>query len=702
MGKRKLIFIIISAILFSCLTCACHKDTDASNTDSYWYGCSSFCVPAVEGYSQNVNAYIYSDGFYYLAVYSQKIDAMDGPDDYYNLYKIDSEGKEISVVELPTECVGYSEQIILADMLYCIGFNNNEYVVDINSGEIVRSEPSSENASGFYKIDDGYVKLTEEKAICYALDGSEVGSVDISNISNLNNNKPFYYKDGKSYLVKTSFDKTVFYELDFQNSHIEEVLDTDMFNKANLMINGDIVFSDTGVYTVDFDSATLIPITEWSYVDIKPAYKSTLSETNLSYGDKRFGRVYTYNDYEVELIIFNNISADVYGKRTAIIVGGYDVSTSVPIKWAVYLFNTSQDEYRVYLDEYWEKFPYSSGEEAQSQFDALIKYFNEGNAPDIYFGSNFDYRYMYNSGLVADMLPIIEADSDFSMDVFVPSIRETITDDGVCYQIFPAYTFNGNFGLRSVFGDGDVTYSMIDELSRQTGTSIRGDEQAAELADQVLRYPLGELVDKQSGNHILSVEELTDIVEYSVNNGMPNGASLNYIADMDTVHYGSYLMCRRFLRNLYELATLETQLDDSFVYLGFPSVYGAAHAADPDGLVAISADTEYQDACWQFIKFMLSDQVQEIEIGRNQNPVVNSVYEEFCARASESEEVPDWVITDYRAMVSSIDSVISYDWGLYVLICDEINSYYLYGKNPEVIAQSLQSRLDIYVQENYG
>lgn len=52
-------------------------------------------------------------------------------------------------------------------------------------------------------------------------------------------------------------------------------------------------------------------------------------------------------------------------------------------------------------------------------------------------------------------------------------------------------------------------------------------------------------------------------------------------------------------------------------------------------------------------------------------------------------------------MINSIDSVISYDWGLYNIICDEIDSYYIQGKSEDEIAKTLQSRIDLYVAENY-
>ena len=89
---------------------------------------------------------------------------------------------------------------------------------------------------------------------------------------------------------------------------------------------------------------------------------------------------------------------------------------------------------------------------------------------------------------------------------------------------------------------------------------------------------------------------------------------------MDTVHNGTYLTCRRtWVGNLYDVYDIESELNDNFVYLGFPSVYGSSHGIQPDGLVAISADTKNPEVCWQIIKCMLSDDVQEIELGEHNN-----------------------------------------------------------------------------------
>lgn len=718
MIKRLSKALVSISLILLFIICNCSCNNNAENNISYWYGCNSFIVPATDGYNQSVCSCLYSDGYYYLTVYGQKSDdKTEGLDNYYFLYRIDAEGNLIDKVSLPVKCASHSHQAIVNNKLYCVGSNlNTEYTIDTNNGNILSEDHSESDTLGFYPVEGGYVKISADNIMLYSKDGDETGYINLNNTGNI---RSFYQREGKCYLVMDHPNQMVFYELDFEKNTLEQALDSNILNYYGFELNDGLFFSNRGVYYTDIKTKSLVPITEWNYVDVKPAYKALRYEMNLSYGERQFGKLYAYTDNEYELIIFNNISSDIYENREPIKIGGYGVESSLAIKWAAYSFNISQNEYRIYIEDYWNEYPYTSGIEAQSQIANLIKGFNDGKAPDIYFGTNFDYRYMFNAGLVADMLPIMENDPDFNVDSLIPSIKETITKNGVCYQMFAAFYFDGDFGLKSIFEEKDVTYTNVDELAQHLDISVRGDMQAAEFADQIIRYSLDDLMERASGNHVVPKEDLKKVVDYSVRNGIPYGTYENNIADMDTVHDGIYLTCRRtHVGNLYEVNSIESKLNDSFIYLGFPSIYGSVHAVQPDGLVAISSDTEKKDACWQFIKYMLSEEVQEIEIGQGNNPVVNSVFNELCEYAMDPGSVPEsktiwnsivnskkavpgWVVADYKDMVYSVDSVISYDWGLYNIICDEINSYYIQGKGSTEIAESLQSRLDLYVSENY-
>lgn len=715
-GNKILAVSTAALILFSSCSLINPKPAER-NTDDFWYGCTSFIVPSVKGYNQ-MCVTSYSDGYYYLAVSGQKIDEkIEGDDSYYQLYKVNSQGECTSKVSLPAKCANTCDFAVANDKFYCIEpVSNTEYVIDINSGNILSEKQLDTLPYRLIATDDGFVKMNEDEIIRCSKDGVETGRIALERHKNY---ESFYQKDGKYYLIGENNRKMTIFELLFDNNRINTVLESDISRLDSLELRNGLFFADEGVYYLDVKSKSLTPVTEWNYVDVKPAYKTTLYEANVSYDNGRFGKLYAYIDGEIELVIFNKISPDVYGNRTPITVGGYQVSYDAAIRWAVYSFNTSQNEYRIFLDEYWNKYSYSSGEDGQKQIAKLIKDFNDGKAPDLFYGSNFDYRYMYNAGLVTDMLPIIEKDTDFSLDELVPSVKNTITKTGACYQIFAGFYFDGDFGLKSDFEKDNVTYTDVDALAKIKGISVRGDMPAAEFADQILRYSLGDLVDRASGEHIVSKSDLKDIIDFSVKNGIPEGQFVNNIADFDTVKDGTYLTCRRtWMGNLYDLAEIESDLNDSFVYLGFPSIYGSAHAAHAEGLVAISSSTKYTDACWQFIKCMLTDEVQEIELGLRNNPVMQKTLDDYCRYAAAPETVPDneiiwnsivaenkpvpeWIINDYRSMVNSIDTVISYDWGLYSIITNEVNSYYLQGKNIDAISETLQSRIDLYVAENY-
>lgn len=171
----KLITILLIVSLVIC-NCACNNETKTLNTDNIWYGCSSFCVSPVEGYIQNLCVNIYAEGYYYLTVYGQKNDPKkEGPEEYYYLYKIDSEGNCISNVSLPVKCANLSHQIIANDILYCADPNANlEYHIDVTDGRIIAEEEN--NTLGFYSINDGYVKMTTSSFIRYSNDGNEIGN----------------------------------------------------------------------------------------------------------------------------------------------------------------------------------------------------------------------------------------------------------------------------------------------------------------------------------------------------------------------------------------------------------------------------------------------------------------------------------------------------------------------------------------------
>lgn len=62
--------------------------------------------------------------------------------------------------------------------------------------------------------------------------------------------------------------------------------------------------------------------------------------------------------------------------------------------------------------------------------------------------------------------------------------------------------------------------------------------------------------------------------------------------------------------------------------------------------------------------------------------------------------IDDDVINNYFDVMLSVNSIQTNDWGVFVIVCDEMQSY-LQGKSISEIAEVLQSRLHVYITEQY-
>jgi hypothetical protein len=98
-------------------------------------------------------------------------------------------------------------------------------------------------------------------------------------------------------------------------------------------------------------------------------------------------------------------------------------------------------------------------------------------------------------------------------------------------------------------------------------------------------------------------------------------------------------------------------------------------------------------------------------------PVKEKWVEEMCACAMDPARrtIPEWTglysddyeatpeeVEDFRRAIRSVDAICAYDWRLFNIIVDEMQSFYSQNRSVEQIAASLYERLNVYYDENYG
>ncbi len=182
------------------------------------------------------------------------------------------------------------------------------------------------------------------------------------------------------------------------------------------------------------------------------------------------------------------------------------------------------------------------------------------------------------------------------------------------------------------------------------------------------------------------------------------------------MYNGQYYLANYGPNDIFELSREERNAHDRITYVGFPSLEGSVHLIHPKGLVGISSSTKFPEQCWDFIRELIMPETQKKAVMTHSVPVNSDVFELMCRCASNPDSVSDEdmkrfvkghtavtqeVIEDYTEIVNSVDTICAIDWGAYNIISEEISSYYTQKRTVKQIAETLDARLTLYVQENY-
>lgn len=111
-------------------------------------------------------------------------------------------------------------------------------------------------------------------------------------------------------------------------------------------------------------------------------------------------------------------------------------------------FNRSNDQYRIEVKDYSEYNNDQDGWDAgQTKLNTEIL---SGNLPDIFCLNGLNYRQLASKGLLEDLYPYIDADSELSRDDFFPSVLQAFEEDGKLCTTLSGIYINSVIGASSV------------------------------------------------------------------------------------------------------------------------------------------------------------------------------------------------------------------------------------------------------------
>lgn len=410
------------------------------------------------------------------------------------------------------------------------------------------------------------------------------------------------------------------------------------------------------------------------------------------------------------------------GGRKEIILAGTEYSISSLIKNQIVKFNASNDKYFVTVKEY--------KDENISQLNLDL---TSGNIPDILITNSYTPTETYIAkGIFADLYEFIDSDGELKREDFVPNLLSSFETDGKLYRFTDSFTVYTVIGKTSIFGDDmGITVDRLNEIAaaRPADAEMFAGFTKTDILTYAMEMSGSEFIDFKNGKCDFNSESFIKMLEFA--NGYLN--DIDFATYFDDAFWGRFetmfsdesaLLMVCYLTDYSDVYRFEhTNFDDPVTAVGFPCKDRTGTSFVVDSGFSISEKSPNKEGAWEFVRTMLLPEYQDCA---DKFPVRNDSLDKYAAAAmkydpdrinnaivmmggmalsssSNSSEIGEPKQEDIDRMndiIASANGIMSYNSSVLEIITEEAASYFSGSKSPEDAASLIQTRVQLYLDEN--
>ena len=311
-------------------------------------------------------------------------------------------------------------------------------------------------------------------------------------------------------------------------------------------------------------------------------------------------------------------------------------------------------------------------------------------------------------------------------------------DEGFYENVFDAFSYKGklycvptSFFIETLVGkkknlDGMDSWNldqMLESISKKKGMSLWPNASQMDVFSEVLTANMEQYIDWENGKALFDSESFRKLLEYSKELPTSPGEKVTY------KEFGEdkVLLYNVNTGSEFEVTKIRTLFGkDDLSFIGYPSDNNEGTKVQTGATVlGISSASKNKDGAFEFIKFVLSENVQKkvmdgFSVNRKVvNDLIQNAQIQEYATDSDGEkglcikdtvELSDDEIIDIYN-ISEEDALeteellsgklysCNIDWNLYFVILDEANEYFDNKQDIDKTIENIQSRVSIYVAE---
>ena len=637
-------------------------------------------------------------------------------DEYWNLYEqyyrssedyfirvLSPDGSELSRIELK----GLTEGL---DYFYPYGFvgddEGNFYIacdtvlMVVNSEGEKRFDIQAENwIDNVYRLNDGRIVCSN-----YGEDGYRLSVVDLA---------------GKSFGENLKMPA----------------------NAYNILIGGgdyDIYYNNgINFFGYSFETGEAAKILNWISCDVDP--DGVYNNVVITDQGEIVSVSSTYNrqteSYTNELITLTKKLSSTLPQKTHITLATQYLNYDVRSK--IIEFNKTNEKYRIEVLDYSE---YNTEEDYSAGLTKLTTELLAGNMPDIIDLNGVPAKQLAAKGMLIDLYPLIDSDSEFDRDDFFPSVLNAMESNGKLYTTVAGFTINTVIGAAGVVGD--TPGWTVDEFKAALAsmpegcTAFNEYTTRSDILNTCLYLDMDNFVNWETGECNFNSEGFIKLLEFA--NSFPS--------EFDWEHYewteesdetariaaGKQMLASAYIYDFDYSKMYKAVFGGDITYIGYPTEFGTGNMLEVSNGYALTSKCTNVEGAWEFLRMFFTEDYQlatyyGFPVNKNafnerleeaMTPMWktdengNYVLDENGNRIEESRGGWGWgdimiemyALTQEEAdevldLINSTTKVANYDESISSIVLELCEAYFSGQKSAAETAKLVQSKVNIYVNE---
>ncbi len=352
-----------------------------------------------------------------------------------------------------------------------------------------------------------------------------------------------------------------------------------------------------------------------------------------------------------------------------------------------------------------------------------------GNVPDmLVLDSDMPVDSYIAKGLFEDMTTYFENDEEISKNKYLDHVMDVFKTDGKMYKIIPSFYVETVLAATEDVGDTNTwTIDDLEKLVKEKGVeykNIFGPLSRDDVFEMALSLSGSQFIDWSNLTCSYNSDSFIHILEL-VNEFPAELEEEEYYADTSSYWREGKAIASRFYLSGFTDFNYEEQgsygKDVSMV--GFPSDNGTGAAIYPNLQLTMSATSSAKDGCWEFMRYFLTEDYQKTI--DSAWPVSMTQIDSMAEQAKKKPTYTDengkeveyddtWYVGDTEIIINpmtdeginkvldylnTVDQIGSSNDSIKNIIDEEAAAFFSGQKSAEEVADIIQSRVQIYVNE---